>query len=171
MWEDADCKAYGCDREANPAIEALPLCHHHALQIATLYEAIVVANYLERTEEQAEHKVEVKAAKRGNREPSVVYYARIGDYIKIGYTTRLRDRLNTLRVDGLLAIEPGNADLERARHHQFSLDRIDLRRENFRPSPALESHIAFLREHHPLPHWATRPRTSRIIRREQGTPA
>jgi hypothetical protein len=89
MWEDADCKAYGCDREANPAIEALPLCHHHALQIATLYEAIVVANYLERTEEQAEHKVEVKAAKRGNREPSVVYYARIGDYIKIGYTTRL----------------------------------------------------------------------------------
>jgi hypothetical protein len=100
----------------------------------------------------------------------VVYYVRIGDYVKIGFSTRLRNRLASLRADELLAVEPGGPELERQRHKEFSSERIDLRRENFRPSERLEAHIEAIRAEHGLPHWATLPRTSEITVRKIGDP-
>lgn len=169
-WRGHECRVDWCEREASWDIKALPLCYEHGYEIAMLYERAIVAERNKRRAVREIQALEVHEVKRGNREPSVVYYGRIGDYIKIGYTTRLRNRLSTLRVDELLAVEPGGADLERERHHQFAAERIDLRRENFRPSAALSEHILAARAKHGLPHWATLPRTSEITTRTQGQP-
>lgn len=166
-WRGYDCKVDWCERQASWDIKALPLCWEHGYEIAMLYEEAIVTERALRRAGEAEHSAEVHEVKRGNREPSVVYYARIGDYIKIGYTTRLRNRLTTLRVDELLAVEPGGFDLEQARHRQFAAERIDLRRENFRPSESLTNHITATRDAHGLPHWAKLPRTSQITTRTQ----
>lgn len=48
-----------------------------------------------------------EAAERSNKAQGnpggrpLVYYAQIGNYIKIGYSTRLQNRLRSLRVDEL----------------------------------------------------------------------
>lgn len=78
-----------------------------------------------------------------------VYYVRIADHIKIGYSTRLRQRLRDLRVDpdALMAAEPGGRDLERRRHLEFAEERIG-RREDFHPSGRLLAHIEAVRAEH-----------------------
>jgi hypothetical protein len=163
-WRGYECRVDCCERSASP------LCYEHGYEIAMLYEAAIVTNRRLRLNKQAEQVTEIHEVKRGNREPSVVYYARIGDYIKIGFTTRLRNRLATLRVDELLAVEPGGEDLEHERHRQFAVERIDLRRENFRPSDRLTSHVVATREEYGLPYWAKLPRTSQITTRTRETP-
>jgi len=77
---------------------------------------------------------------------SVVYYLQIHDFIKIGTTTNLVDRLHQLRVDrdAVLATEPGNFGLESIRLDQFAEYRIG-RRENFEPAAELLKHIADVR--------------------------
>ena len=168
-WRGYECRVDSCERNASWDIKALPLCYEHGYEIAILYEEAIVTQRALRRGREAEQATAVHEVKRGNREPTVVYYARIGDYIKIGYTTRLRNRLATLRVDELLAVEPGGADLESERHQQFARERIDLRRENFRPSERLAAHITATRSEHDLPHWAKVPRTSQITTRTRET--
>jgi len=87
---------------------------------------------------------------------SQVYYVRIGDYIKIGYTTNLTARLVGLRADAdqVLATEPGGAQEERARHLQFAHLRKG-RRENFRGALDLIQHIDRVNEKHGPPRLTT----------------
>lgn len=166
-WKGHTCSERYCNAPASSSVAVLPLCREHGMEVAHEFAAALIAEHeLKRLKEATEH-TENRQTRRGNREGSRVYYARIGDYIKIGYTTRLRNRLATLRVDELLAIEPGGAQLERARHQEFIADRIDLRRENFRPSEALIAHIEALRDEHGLPQWASLPRTSEITHRHK----
>jgi hypothetical protein len=80
---------------------------------------------------------------------SMVYYVRIRDTIKIGYTVNMQARFAGLMVDELLATEPGGEDLEGMRHRQFAALRI--RGERFQPGPDLMSHITMLREHYGEP--------------------
>lgn len=79
----------------------------------------------------------------------VVYYVRLGEnHIKIGTTGRLEERMAELRVANranLLAAEPGNQDLEKQRHRQFTILRYDRRKEDFSESPRLLEHIATVR--------------------------
>lgn len=79
----------------------------------------------------------------------VVYYVRLGDHIKIGTTSNLTARLNSLYVDHdpdlLLAVEPGGRDLESQRHSEFAAERVYANRELFNPSPRLLSHITAIR--------------------------
>lgn len=148
---------------------SIELCHSHAWEIATRYRHAILAEAQLTAAKSAGAANEREQVAQGNPggEP-VVYYAAIGDYIKIGYTTRLRNRLTTLRVDRLLAQEPGGPELERQRHKEFTAERIDLRRENFRASDRLTTHIEALHERHGLPLWATRPRTSEVTIRHKG---
>lgn len=73
---------------------------------------------------------------------SLVYYAKTGDRVKIGFTTNLAERMATLMPEQLLAVERGDPKLERARHRQFA----DLRTtgEWFRYEGLLIEHIAGL---------------------------
>ncbi|MDA8323237.1 MAG: hypothetical protein M0030_25980 [Actinomycetota bacterium] len=73
---------------------------------------------------------------------SIVYYVRFGDRIKIGWTTELRTRLQSIPYDALLAVEPGGKDVEQARHRQFRA--LSLGREWFRDAEPLTSHVAML---------------------------
>lgn len=74
---------------------------------------------------------------------SVVYYARTGDLVKIGYTTNLTHRMSAIGPDELLVTEPGGPKREHERHQQF----IELwaRGEWFRYEGALRTHVAELR--------------------------
>jgi hypothetical protein len=85
--------------------------------------------------------------------PPVIYYALLGEVVKIGTTTRLRDRMNSLKADELLATEPGNSVLEELRHKQFEHLRAPVarQRELFMPGDELVSHIDMLRAEKPSP--------------------
>lgn len=50
----------------------------------------------------------------------VVYYLRFDERIKIGTSSRPRQRLAAIRHDELLAFERGGRSLERQRHEQFA---------------------------------------------------
>lgn len=76
------------------------------------------------------------------RNRSVVYYVRLADHVKIGYTTNLRERVSQLRVgrEALLAVEPGWREVEAQRHAMFAAERQG-KREDFNPSRRLLLHI------------------------------
>jgi Meiotically up-regulated gene 113 len=50
----------------------------------------------------------------------VVYYMRIGNRVKIGYTGNLRQRLSSFTPEELMATEPGGPKREGERHKQFA---------------------------------------------------
>lgn len=56
----------------------------------------------------------------GTLPPERVYYVRVGEHIKIGYTRNVSNRLSGYPPNSeLLAVELGNKTLEKERHHQF----------------------------------------------------
>lgn len=69
-----------------------------------------------------------------------VYYMRIGNRVKIGYTTNLRGRLASLNPEELMTFEYGGIDRERARHQEFA--RLRTHGEWFRYESPLVEHIA-----------------------------
>lgn len=73
---------------------------------------------------------------------SVVYYMRIGNRVKIGYTTNLRNRLNAINPEELVATEQGGPQLEAKRHQQFAQLRVH--GEWFRFDGALAEHVKTL---------------------------
>lgn len=78
------------------------------------------------------------------RQPDLgcIYYARIGNRCKIGYTTNLRTRMQNINPEELLAVEPGDEQQERHRHDQFRALRTH--GEWFRYEDALVAHVAVL---------------------------
>lgn len=72
-----------------------------------------------------------------------VYYMRIGNRVKIGWTTNLTTRLATINPEELMTTEPGNRILENARHHQFK--ELRTHGEWFRLEEPLIQHIEDLR--------------------------
>lgn len=81
--------------------------------------------------------------------PQVVYYLRLGNRIKIGTSTNLLSRLQSIPHDELLAVEPGSNARERARHAQFA--QLRTAGEWFRDHPTLRKHIAQVRAAHGAP--------------------
>ena len=83
---------------------------------------------------------------------SVVYYALAGNYIKIGTTIHLDQRMKDLGAN-LIAVEPGDAEMERDRHRQFRT-LLASGREYFFPGHELIAHVAALVERYtqPAPH-------------------
>ncbi|MFD0902346.1 GIY-YIG nuclease family protein [Actinomadura sediminis] len=59
--------------------------------------------------------------KRDERAQSpLVYYMRLGDLVKIGWTTNLKSRREAINPQEVMATEPGNDKVERQRHKQFA---------------------------------------------------
>lgn len=92
---------------------------------------------------------------------SVVYYVRIHDHIKIGFTTNVKERMNQLRVptSSVLATEPGGRSLEGRRHKLFAAERIG-KREDFVPSESLLQWIDEIRAINGDPNITTWPKAS-----------
>lgn len=69
-----------------------------------------------------------------------VYYLRVGDQIKIGFSSDVRRRLRSYPPGSeLLAVEPGDKKLERRRHNEF-FEWLAAGREWFEPSAELLQH-------------------------------
>lgn len=88
---------------------------------------------------------------------SIVYYARRGPLVKIGYTAQPHQRFRDLLPDEILAWEPGGKVDEAQRHRQFRELRITNGAEYFRRNASLDSHIEGMRAQHgaPDPTWPT----------------
>lgn len=81
----------------------------------------------------------------------VVYYIRRGEFVKIGTTTRYRSRMQALRPDEVLAVEPGSYSVEDQRHRQFASSQFHPGSEYFRIHDDLISHVVALRAEHGVP--------------------
>ena len=91
--------------------------------------------------ERAARERKAMAAQAYNAQ-ALIYYFRVGNRIKIGWTRNLAQRIATLMPEEVLATEPGLQRLETTRHHQFAQYRIT--REWFKDCPAIREHIATL---------------------------
>lgn len=83
---------------------------------------------------------------RGRREPlgpGVVYFVRIGDVVKIGFTTNSQRRMSNLMPDEVLHMQPGTMQDEKRLHVAFRHLRV--RGERFRPDPELMDFIRGLK--------------------------
>lgn len=90
-------------------------------------------------------------AQPGDIIPGRIYYARIGDLIKIGYSTNPYRRLAQYPPGTqLLALEPGTTKLERARHSLFHAH-LSHGREWFNPNPELDAWIQQVIDKHGPP--------------------
>src|SRR3954470_12354445 len=124
-----------------PSIEEgpFPICGSHAAQLfrftvptmsnltsqQPLFMAIAEADRYKR--EQAKEERHLASTK------PVVYYIQVGEFIKIGTTIQLRERIKAYPPNKrLLATEPGGHSLESRRHEQF-MRLLVLGREWFRP--------------------------------------
>lgn len=145
----------------------IPICRHHAIKIFLRYReefgdsvASVLGERLDKREQRRDPTAFGHAKRRDEAlvAQSQVYYVRIGDHIKIGYTVNLRTRCSQLRVDvsRVMATEPGGRKLEQERHQQFAAERVG-RREDFNPSPRLLEHIERVTHNHGPPRITTYP--------------
>jgi hypothetical protein len=96
----------------------------------------------ERHQNLIQVKREADEQERVRARSSVVYYMRIGNRVKIGYTTDLATRLADIGPEELLVTEPGGREVERERHNQFAALRSH--REWFRWEEPLVSHVCGL---------------------------
>jgi len=132
---DVICSASGCIGPTVPGIDAR-ICSFHLWQAIAAYRddldsvPVVLREFIKRTPM-----------------PSVTYYVRTHEHIKIGFTTNLKDRLThlSIRPDSVLAVEPGGRDVETQRHIQFASLRVP-RTELFAIDDALLAHIEQVRQ-------------------------
>lgn len=161
----AHCRWPGC--RAEPVEKQIPLCDRHFQYIGerfvderTAFGSAYIQSLRPSLEaRKEEHRLREERRAQALEAQSVVYYIRIGDHVKIGFTSNLRERLKALRVytDNLLATEPGGRAVEAQRHQEFAAERVG-RRENFNPSRRLLAHIEQVRNEHGAPVVTSYPR-------------
>jgi hypothetical protein len=118
---------------------------------------------------QAQYDAEL-AARRQGRE-GFVYYIQVDERIKVGFSTDVKRRMRAYPpASKLLAVEPGDRDLEKQRHRQFK-GSLAYGREWFTPTQDLRDHIdALLSEHgapprHMAHHYTAKRQPMRVSRR------
>ena len=149
-------------RRPVPVAWDLPVCQSCGVKIALTHFHDAAKLDAVMSERRRDRHAAEEAKKAERERTSFVYYVRLDEQrIKIGYTSRLRQRIGALRVhpSALLAYEPGGREVEKARHEQFAADRLDARLEDFTPSPALLTWIDDLRRLNDVPGWAKAPDT------------
>jgi hypothetical protein len=93
--------------------------------------------------------IELRRILAGETHAPVVYFARMGDKVKIGTTTNLKQRMSSFYKDlsDVLVVVPGGKDVEAAYHKRFASSRVDEdgRRGLFNidpPARVLPGHVA-----------------------------
>lgn len=131
----------------------IPLCNYHAFEAHKRLEAdvadlrIVASMRRQVTVERGETwTTEARKLKRDAQlradNPGWIYYLRVDDTIKIGFTVDLRRRLKEYPPNAeLLAVHGGSKTIEKDLHHTFR-GSLTARREWFTPSAAVTDHIA-----------------------------
>lgn len=139
------CRWTGCKRDRHGESDAPPLCTDHLIECASYIADRMRINLIDPDAGYRQTVARQKAMKG-----EVVYYVQMGEWIKIGTTKNLAQRMESLYVahipGALLAWEWGGAALENERHVQFREERAWANRELFNPSPRLRAHIESLLE-------------------------
>lgn len=144
-------KAYRRDPVANALLEVLPLESPRFMQALT--ETQVMRSYGIPITPELVRKVGLRHAKHMpapeyHHVPAptgeCVYYARLGNRVKIGTTTDLYARMEAIQPEELLVTEPGGHGLEHMRHLEFA--HLRTHREWFRHQGLLVTHINWLKE-------------------------
>lgn len=144
-------KAYRRDPVANALLEVLPLESPRFMQALT--EMQVLRSYDIPITPELVRKVGLRHAKYAPAPEyhhisiptsECVYYARLGNRVKIGTTTDLRARMEAIQPEELLITEPGGHALEHMRHLEFA--HLRTHREWFRYQGLLVVHINWLKE-------------------------
>jgi hypothetical protein len=139
-----------CGQESLPKAP-FPICARHAIEAYRHVNATIATNALNSALRINGVTNKHLGPSRGeftkltsavmNGWPSVVYYARIGEHIKIGWTKQLHHRMRWYPPCArLLAVEQGDATTERERHQRFVHLRV-ARAEWFSPGDDLMEHI------------------------------
>lgn len=90
-------------------------------------------------------------AQRERSAEGVVYYLRVGAYIKIGWTSDLEKRMRAYSPDSiLLATEPGTRKDEAKRHRMFAVHRTH-GREWYAMTPSVMHHVEQVASEHGTP--------------------
>jgi len=134
---DVICSADGCIGPTVPGIDAR-ICSVHLWQAVAAYR-----DDLDRVPVMLREFVKRPPLDRG----AVVYYVRMHEHIKIGFSTDPKSRFQTFAIhsDAILALEPGGRDVEAQRHRQFASLRVR-HTELFAIDVALLAHIEQVRQ-------------------------
>lgn len=134
-----------CDAPSLPNAP-FPICVSHAAKVLTFLRNSVydVTNGDTSTESIASYLRMDGSKPRVKKLPpaqNVVYYVSVQDWIKIGTTTCLEYRIRAYPPESkILAVEPGDAKVERQRHDEFN-EYIVAGREWFSRGERLMQHI------------------------------
>lgn len=183
----AYCVFGGCRERSS--YHQMPICREHAAQAWLAFEQVEPEQYKRLIRgETADVAAETRAAKAEHQETKrlsahragTIYYLRIADRIKIGFTTDLYRRMGQYPPNSeILATHPGTPIVERDMHQRFSRHLAD-GREWFHPHGELDAHILQVQAQYPgTPTMAAlrepmnpakdqvtlRPRSSRLARR------
>lgn len=133
-----------CDRESLPDAP-FPICVKHAAEVMRFLNSAMPDNAAEAVREMEKPEPTPTHLDAPGDELSVVYYVRVGNHIKVGYSSNLHQRMRFYPPDAeLLAFEPGDRALENKRIKQFRKN-LNMRREWFAPSIELLTHIRSVR--------------------------
>lgn len=140
-----------CDKPSLPDAP-FPICVKHASQVLRYLNSYAPGSMDDRiilaVRMMEQDRAKQTERKRISNDFDVVYYVQVGGHIKIGYTSRLMERLRAYPpTSRLLAYEPGGKLVESQRHQQFA-DDLDAGREWFRPSEQLLAHINRIKAAH-----------------------
>lgn len=83
------------------------------------------------------------AIRQEHQHPPIVYYMRLGQLVKIGFTTNLTKRLGVINPEEVMVTEPGGREREQQRHREF--DALRVHGEWFRLAAPLTDHIEAVR--------------------------
>lgn len=126
-----ECSIPHCDGTRPEGI-GISLCRNHLRKAWAAYELVVDEDEPART--VADRDIWSDDAR------GTVYFARVGELIKIGWTHNLPHRLSQLSADALLHSQPGTRRDERALHGKFA-DDLAKGKEWFRQSESLVDYI------------------------------
>lgn len=146
------CGVKDCNQ---PQFKGLPLCEDHAQDVWVeigFHHMDVRKAYLahQRQEDTEAIRKEAIRERLGVEEfmatykqaPGIIYYLKVEDQVKIGFTSDLDTRLKAYPpMAKLLATHPGTRETERQMHDKFA-EHLAGRKEWFADHPELESHIA-----------------------------
>lgn len=156
--EDLDhwCGVKDCNQ---PQFKSMPLCEDHAQDVWVeigFHHMDVRKAYFAHQRQQDHEAIRAEAIRKrlgveefmANRKqaPGIIYYLKIEDQVKIGFSADLDTRLKAYPpMAKLLATHPGTRETERQMHNKFATQLAE-RKEWFHEHPELESHMAGVRK-------------------------
>ena len=156
----AQCQAYDCGNLGGFA--STSYCRDCALDLWAMVQRATTegeraakmngeyADMLTREAEAAHMDALAKSKRSQMTTPGHVYYLRVGNLIKIGFTTDIARRMNEYPPNAaVLAAHPGTQRTERDMHRKFSAH-LAKGREWFTPNTELDEHIITVNNQYPL---------------------